>query len=90
MKTLFTRALAALLGGVPALVAVAAEAPRRFAAPEVASAPAASGASGILLRATAQRKTVWTADGRRHERSTPSLALAEVRQLRVRRASARF
>src|SRR5690606_19248899 len=47
MKTLFTRALAALLGGMPALVAVAAEAPRRFAAPEVASAPAASGASGI-------------------------------------------
>lgn len=47
MKPPLMRALAALLGGVPALMAAAAEAPRRFAAPEVASAPAASGATGI-------------------------------------------
>jgi predicted amidohydrolase len=43
----------------------------------------ARGASGILLRASAELKTVWTADGRRHERSTPSIALAEIHQLRI-------
>lgn len=45
----------------------------------------ARGASGVLLRASAELKTVWTADGRRHERTTPSITLSEVRQLRVPR-----
>jgi hypothetical protein len=40
------------------------------------------GASAILLRAGVELKTVWTADGRRHERSTPSVSLAGVHQLR--------
>ncbi len=47
MKPLFTRAMAIVLGSAPLLVAAAAEAPRRFAAPEVASSPTASGATGI-------------------------------------------
>jgi hypothetical protein len=41
------------------------------------------GASAILLRASVQLKTVWTADGRRHERSTPSVSLAGIHQLRA-------
>jgi hypothetical protein len=40
------------------------------------------GASGILLTATARHETVWTADGRRHERSTPTLTISGVRQIR--------
>src|SRR5690606_12367124 len=46
MKSL-ARMLSAVLWCAPVLHVVAAEASRRFAAPEVASAPAASGASGI-------------------------------------------
>ena len=46
MKSL-ARMLSAVLWCAPVLHVVAAEAPRRFAAPEVASAPAASGATGI-------------------------------------------
>jgi flagellar protein FliO/FliZ len=41
------RVLLGALLQAPALLSVAAEAPRRFAAPEVASAPTASGAAGI-------------------------------------------
>jgi hypothetical protein len=41
------------------------------------------GASAILLRAIVELKTVWTADGRRHERSTPSVSLAGIHQLRA-------
>ena len=43
----------------------------------------AKGASGILLRTSTALRTVWTADGRRHESSTPSITLAGVQQLRV-------
>jgi hypothetical protein len=43
----------------------------------------ARGASGILITASVEPTTVWTADGRRHERSTPSLTLTGVHQLRV-------
>lgn len=46
MKSL-ARMLSAVLWCAPVLHVVAAEAPRRFAAPEIASAPAASGATGI-------------------------------------------
>lgn len=46
MNSLFARLLAAALCCGP-VIAMAAEAPRRFAAPEVASAPAAGGATGI-------------------------------------------
>ncbi|HEX6138904.1 MAG TPA: hypothetical protein VF013_00385, partial [Candidatus Limnocylindria bacterium] len=40
------------------------------------------GASAVLLRAAVELKTVWTADGRRHERSTPSITLSEIHQLK--------
>lgn len=40
------------------------------------------GASGILLTASAEPATVWTADGRRHERNTPTLTIERIRQLR--------
>lgn len=40
------------------------------------------GADGILISASAELQTVWTADGRRHERSTPSIRLAGVHQVR--------
>jgi hypothetical protein len=43
----------------------------------------APGASGVLLKARGELRTVWTADGRRHERSTPSITLAGVQQLRA-------
>jgi hypothetical protein len=42
----------------------------------------ARGAAGILITASIRAKTVWTADGRRHEGETPELALSRVRQLR--------
>jgi hypothetical protein len=44
----------------------------------------AKGAGGILITASIGRKTVWTADGRTHDRATPDLVLTGVRQL-VRR-----
>jgi hypothetical protein len=44
----------------------------------------ARGASGILIRAASELQTVWTADGRRHEASTPSITLGDIHQLRVR------
>ena len=46
MNSLFARLLIAALCWGP-VATLAAEAPRRFAAPEVASAPAASGATGV-------------------------------------------
>lgn len=46
MNRILTALCAATAGLIPA-IAAAADAPRRFAAPEVASAPAASGATGI-------------------------------------------
>lgn len=48
----------------------------------------ARGASGILIRASVARRTVWTADGRRHERSTPSITLMETHQLKAAREAA--
>lgn len=39
------------------------------------------GATGVLLAARVEPKTVWTADGRSH--SSPSLSLRDVHQLRV-------
>lgn len=47
MKTFLTRITGAALAVLPAVMAAAADAPRRFAAPEVASAPAAGGSTGI-------------------------------------------
>jgi hypothetical protein len=41
------------------------------------------GSSGILITASVEPKTVWTADGRRHEGNTPSVTLQAVRQLRA-------
>jgi hypothetical protein len=46
------------------------------------------GALGVLLTAAVDRTTVWTADGRRHQNSTPSLELSRVRQLRPERQRA--
>jgi hypothetical protein len=43
------------------------------------------GASGVLIRATTRPRTVWTADGRRHEGGSPDLVLSSVRQLRLPR-----
>lgn len=45
----------------------------------------ARGASGVVLTASAESKTVWTADGRRHERNTPALTLEAVHQIRTPR-----
>jgi hypothetical protein len=42
------------------------------------------GASGILMTGHVGAKTVWTADGRRHEGDTPDIVLADVHQLRIR------
>jgi hypothetical protein len=47
----------------------------------------ARGASGVLLRASTRRRTVWTADGRRHVDGSPDLVLTGVDQLRVPRPS---
>jgi hypothetical protein len=41
------------------------------------------GARGVLVSATVSRKTVWTADGRRHDGNTPLIELTGVRQVRV-------
>jgi hypothetical protein len=41
------------------------------------------GSSGILITASVEPKTVWTADGRRHDRNTPSVSLRAVHQLRA-------
>lgn len=43
----------------------------------------ARGASGLLIRTAVGSKTVWTADGRRHEGNTPSPVLVGVHQLRA-------
>lgn len=40
------------------------------------------GAHGLVVTTVVDRKTVWTADGRRHADSTPSLTLSRVHQLR--------
>lgn len=42
----------------------------------------ARGARGILLSATLQSKTSWTADGRRHD-DVPNLVLSHLRQIRT-------
>jgi hypothetical protein len=50
---------------------------------EIALAP---GAQAVLLTTTLEPRTVWTADGRRHE-GVPTLVLSDVRQVRsMRRA----
>lgn len=49
----------------------------------------ARGASGIVLTASVELETVWTADGRRHERNTPSLRLQAIEQIRVPRTQGR-
>lgn len=41
----------------------------------------ARGAGGVLLTAAAEPKTVWTADGRRHDHNTPSLSLRDIQQI---------
>jgi hypothetical protein len=43
----------------------------------------ARGATAMLITASVRPKTVWTADGRRHERGTPDLTLSAVHQIRV-------
>jgi predicted amidohydrolase len=43
----------------------------------------ARGASAMLITATIDMTTAWTADGRRHERNTPSIVLSEIEQLRA-------
>lgn len=45
---------------------------------EIALGP---GAAAVLVQASIRRSTLWTADGRRHER-VPKLELSAVRQLR--------
>lgn len=44
----------------------------------------ARGASAVLITASIGRKTVWTADGRSHEGTTPDLVLRGVQQLGTR------
>jgi hypothetical protein len=46
----------------------------------------APGSVGMVISLTVSTKTVWTADGRRHERRTPTARLSGVEQLRVPRA----
>ena len=41
------------------------------------------GASGVWITIGREDKTVWTADGRRHEEDSPDLALRETHQLRI-------
>ncbi|HSR15806.1 MAG TPA: hypothetical protein VLL51_08645, partial [Gemmatimonadales bacterium] len=41
------------------------------------------GAAGILLSAAVDMRTVWTADGRRHQDKTPIIELTGVRQVRA-------
>lgn len=43
----------------------------------------APGADAVLLIASDDRETAWTADGRRHAEATPRVVLEETRQLRV-------
>jgi hypothetical protein len=44
----------------------------------------APGASGILVTTSVDWRTVWTADGRRHDESTPTVSLTGVEQVRPR------
>lgn len=44
------------------------------------------GASGVLITASVEARTVWTADGRRHEQTTPSVSLSGIQQLRASRS----
>lgn len=48
----------------------------------------ARGATGMLLTTVVGSRTVWTADGRRHEDNTPQAVLAGVHQLRLQRTRA--
>ena len=41
------------------------------------------GADAVLLIASGDRETVWTADGRRHADATPRVVLEEIRQLHL-------
>jgi hypothetical protein len=41
------------------------------------------GSSGVLITASVEPKTVWTADGRRHDGNTPAVTLRSVQQLRA-------
>lgn len=43
----------------------------------------ARGCQGVLITATMEPRTVWTADGRRHSNNTPTITLGEVHQLRI-------
>jgi hypothetical protein len=45
----------------------------------------ASGAAGLALTVSVNTKTVWTADGRRHDANTPAVILRRVDQLRTPR-----
>jgi hypothetical protein len=45
----------------------------------------APGATGILISVSVESQPVWTADGRRHDRHTPSIRLRSVEQLRAPR-----
>jgi hypothetical protein len=38
---------------------------------------------GIVISLAVSTRTVWTADGRRHERSTPAARLTGIEQLRI-------
>jgi len=40
------------------------------------------GSTGVLLTATVDRESTWTADGRHHTNNTPRLTLSQVHQLR--------
>lgn len=41
------------------------------------------GSSGMLITASVEPTTVWTADGRRHDSNTPAVSLSAVHQLRA-------
>jgi hypothetical protein len=47
----------------------------------------APGASGILITTSVDWRTVWTADGRRHDDATPTVTLTGVEQVRPRAPS---
>lgn len=44
------------------------------------------GCHGVLITASVEPMTVWTADGRCHDRNTPSVTLYDVHQLKIQRA----
>ena len=75
-------AMRSRLPGLPTSRAVALWNDRSGGLHEIELAP---GAQAVMVTATERTKTLWTADGRRHEQ-VPDLVLSDVHQLRLGRA----